>query len=161
MAISRVVGQMLQANLERDGNALAVINTANSTPLLYLDVTQSLVGINTATPNVALQVIGNISANNLSTTGNIAGNYIFGNGSQLTGLPVGYSNAEVAAFLAEFGSNVISTTGNITSGNLSVSGNIVGGNLLINGLISATSTITSSANIVGGNILTVGLISAT
>jgi len=56
-----------------------------------------------------LSVGGNVSA-----TGNITGNYIIGNGSQLTGLPASYGNANVAANLAAFGSNPISTTGNIT-----------------------------------------------
>ena len=60
----------------------------------------------------------------ISATGNITGNYIIGNGSQLTGLPATYSNATAASFLAAFGSNTISTTGSITSGNIS------GGNIL-------------------------------
>lgn len=52
----------------------------------------------------------------LSAIGNITGNYIIGNGSQLTGLAETYGNANVAANLAAFGSNPISTTGNITAG---------------------------------------------
>ena len=51
-----------------------------------------------------------------SATGNITGNYILGNGSQLTGLPASYSNANVTTLLSEFGSNTISTTGNVTAG---------------------------------------------
>jgi hypothetical protein len=81
---------------------------------------------------------GNIAAGNVSTTGNITGNYIFGNGSQLTGLPATYGNANVATFLAAYGSNTISTSGNVTAGNfvgngaalsnvtVSVAGNIIG-----------------------------------
>ena len=64
------------------------------------------------------------SAANITTTANIAGGYFIGNGSQLTGLPASYSNANVATFLADFGSNVISTSGNVTAGNLTVNGNI-------------------------------------
>jgi hypothetical protein len=73
-----------------------------------------------------LSVSGNVTGGNIltgglvSATGNITGNYFIGNGSLLTGLPEGYSNANVATFLAGFGSNSISTTGNITSGNLRV-----------------------------------------
>ena len=55
------------------------------------------------------------------------------------------------------------TTPNIgaaTGTSLSTTGNVTGGNLLTGGLISATSTITSAANITGGNVLTGGLISA-
>jgi hypothetical protein len=82
---------------------------------------------------------GNITgAGNISATGNITGNYFIGNGSQLTGIAASYGNANVANFLAAYGSNTISTTGNITAGNfigngaalsnvtVSVAGNIVG-----------------------------------
>ena len=64
--------------------------------------------------------------------------YIVGNGSQLTGLPVGYSNANVATLLASFGSNSISTTGNVTAGNFV--GNVVGGG-------AGTPTISSATNL--------------
>jgi hypothetical protein len=65
MAISRIAGQMLQANLQRDGSSLAVLNTANSTPILYLDVVGNAVGINTNTPSSALEVVGNITIGNI------------------------------------------------------------------------------------------------
>ena len=41
---------------------------------------------------------GNIAGGNISTTGNISGNYVLGNGSQLTGLPAQYGNANVVAY---------------------------------------------------------------
>jgi len=62
------------------------------------------------------------AAGNIVTTGNITGNYILGNGSQLTGLPATYSNSNVVTLLAGYGSNTVSTTGNVTSGNLLTSG---------------------------------------
>ena len=65
-----------------------------------------------------------VSAANITTTANIAGGYFIGNGSQLTGLPASYNDANVATFLANFGSNTVSTTGNVTTGNLTVNGNI-------------------------------------
>jgi hypothetical protein len=58
---------------------------------------------------------GNVTAGNLSATGNITGNYIIGNGSQLTGLPASYANSNVATFLASYGSNTITTTGNVSA----------------------------------------------
>jgi len=76
-------------------------------------------------------------SNTISTTGNITGGYILGNGSQLTGLPATYGNSNVATLLGAFGSNSISTTGNITGGNISApDGN---GSILINrsGVIGA------------------------
>jgi hypothetical protein len=61
----------------------------------------------------------------VSATGNVTGNFFIGNGSQLTGISAGasYSNANVATFMADFGSNTISTTGNVTSSN-SITSNI-------------------------------------
>jgi len=143
------------------------INYANGTPY----------GGTSGTPysnsNVAsfLAVYG---SNTISATGNITGGYIFGNGSQLTGLPATYGNANVVANLAALGSNPISTTGNITGGyilgngsqligvtasnigvltTLSVTGSITGGNVLTGGLISATGTITGSSHL--GSVVSV------
>ena len=54
----------------------------------------------------------------ITATGNITGSYILGNGSQLTGLSATYGNSNVVTLLASFGSNSISTTGDITAGNV-------------------------------------------
>ena len=103
---------------------------------------------------------GNITGNNISTigavsaTGNVSGNYILGNGSQLTGLPVLYANSNVATFLANFGSNTISTTGTITGGSttitgtISATGNIRGGNITTPGNVSAQGQLHATGNIV-------------
>ena len=103
-----------------------------------------------------VSVVGNVIAGNVTTvgqvsaTGNITGDYFIGNGSQLTGLPATYSNANVSTFMAAFGSNTISTTGNITSGNIftagvvSATGNITGSYILGNG--SQLTGITSTAS---------------
>jgi hypothetical protein len=76
--------------------------------------------------NLTVPTAGNILLSNsistISSAGNIAGNYIFGNGSQLTGLPATYGNANVATYLAAFGSNNISTTGNITGNGSQLTG---------------------------------------
>jgi hypothetical protein len=87
-------------------------------------------------PITGFSTAGNVVGGNVltagvvSATGNITGNYFFGNGSQLTGLPATYGNANVATFMAAYGSNTISTTGNITAGNLigniSITGNVTG-----------------------------------
>ena len=64
--------------------------------------------------NVAAMEISAVG--NIVATGNITGAFLLGNGSQITGLPANYGNAEVASFLATFGSNTVSTTGNVTAG---------------------------------------------
>ena len=102
----------------------------------------------------------------VSATGNIIGSYLFGNGSQITGLPAGYSNTDVATYLSSgtvstniLTTGLISATGNITGGNI-ITGGGSGGNITGANVISST-TLTASGNVIGGNITTAGLISAT
>lgn len=69
--------------------------------------------------NSGISNSGNISVSGIvSATGNISGSYIIGNGSQLTGLPASYGDSNVVSLLSNFGSNSISTTGNITAANI-------------------------------------------
>ena len=57
----------------------------------------------------------------MSATGNITtASYFVGDGRYLTNLVAPYGNANVAVFLASYGSNSINTTGNISAGNLVV-----------------------------------------
>lgn len=60
MAIGRISGPMLLRNLERQGQDLSIDGN-----LIYFDVNRRRIGINTSTPNVALDVVGsaNISSN--------------------------------------------------------------------------------------------------
>lgn len=140
MAINRISGNILQDDLVRGANLAFQGN------LVYIDIVNQQVGINTVPSSFTLDVNGNIRSTNIST----------GNAN------VGNLNSSAGVF-----SNVISVTGNANVGNLgtagiiSATGNITGGNLITSGVISATGTITSSANIIGGNLLTVGLVSAT
>ena len=87
-----------------------------------------------------------VSTGNITTTG-----YLFGNGSQLTGLPATYSNANVQAYLPTY-------TGNLTPNNLSTTGNAnVGGfvstvgNVLAGNNLNATNSVVA----IGGNIRTI------
>jgi hypothetical protein len=63
-------------------------------------------------PGTEVLTVGNVSA-----TGNISGSFILGDGSQLTGLPAGYSNADVETYLASgtLTGNVV-TSGNVDAG---------------------------------------------
>ena len=127
----------------------------------------------------------------VNATGNITGSYLFGNGSQITGLPAGYSNTTAASFLAALGSNVISTTGTVTASQFIGAGNTLSniqganvtgtvssattattagtvttaaqGNITSVGTLTSlnSGTISSSGNVTGANVLTGGLISAT
>jgi hypothetical protein len=112
----------------------------------------------TYTGSINNMIIGNItpvavSATTVSASGNVTGNYFIGNGSQLTGIAASYGNAEVATFLAAFGSNTISTTGTVTAGN------ITGGNILTGGVVSATGNISGNVFLGNGSQLT-GIVAA-
>jgi hypothetical protein len=81
-----------------------------------------------STNGIVKTFVGNIAEANVVTTvsegllnvaGNVAATYFIGNGSQLTGITgTSYSDANVVSLLASFGSNIISTTGNISADNL-------------------------------------------
>ena len=113
---------------------------------------------------------------NLSATGNIVGNYILGNGSQLTGLPATYTNANVAAYLPVYTGNLRALTGNVTT-TANVSGSYILGNgsqltglpatytnanvaaylpTYTGALPSLSGNITTAGNITGGNVKTLG-----
>jgi hypothetical protein len=136
--IVSTTGNITGSNLNTAGTVTANTVTANTVTAGTVTATGNVIGSNL------------ITAGLVSAAGNITGNYYFGNGSQLTGLPATYGNANVADFLANgFGSNSISTTGNITVTRLQANGDIYGG-----GIASITGDVT------GGNIFTAGVVSA-
>ena len=105
------------------------------------------------TPNIgaatgtSLTVTGNITS-----SANIAGTFILGNGAFLTGIAVGsnYGNSNVAAYLASNANVAITTQGNVTtSANLNSVGITTTGQFNLSGRISNTAanvTVTSGAN---------------
>ena len=136
--IVSTTGNITGSNLITAGTVTANTVTANTVTASTVTATGNVIGSNL------------ITAGLVSAAGNITGNYYFGNGSQLTGLPATYGNANVADFLANgFGSNSISTTGNVTVTRLQANGDIFGG-----GIASITGDVT------GGNIFTAGVVSA-
>jgi hypothetical protein len=116
----------------------------------------------------AVSASGNIRSNGnilgggiVSTTGNISGNYFFGNGSLLTGIASSYGNADVAAYLPTY-------TGILNPGSVSATGNIQGSYVLGNGAFLtgipasygntnvANYLPTYTGNLAGGNISVTG-----
>jgi hypothetical protein len=172
-----------------DGSSViwAVLNTAGNVTVTSISSGTSNVNIATFSGPVTVgaggvanvAVFANTGANitgALTATGNVTGNYILGNGSQLTGLPATYGNADVALYLPTYTGNlspnvvaatgnvsganlttsgIVVATGNITGGNLSTTGNAVVGNLSTSGLVVAL------GNVSGSNLSTAGLVIAT
>ena len=67
MAIGRISGSVLKSNLTRNGTDLAF-----ETNLLYLDVTNSRVGIGTSEPSTELTVSGTVTTTALAVSGSTA-----------------------------------------------------------------------------------------
>ena len=99
-------------------------------------------------------MIGNLTVGTAGT-GNVTATYFIGNGSQLTGLPASYANANVAAYLPMYTGNI--AAGNAALGNL-VSANYFSGNgSLLTSIIGAnvTGTVayaTTANSVAGGNV---------
>jgi filamentous hemagglutinin len=121
---------------------------------------------------VGATVKGTLIANAaMSATGNItAGQFFFGNGSQLTGvvsvaaaaLITGntLSSNVVTSSLTTVGTlGTLSVLGNITSGNINSPGQVVATGNISGGNLSATTQINASGNITGGNLITGGVVS--
>jgi hypothetical protein len=122
---------------------------------------------------LVLDASGNVTAPGaISAVGNITANYFVGNGSQLTGLPATYSNAQVSTYLAS-GTNSanIVTSANI-SGNYFIGDGsqltnlpVGGSNITIQDQGSTLTTAVNTMNFTGngvvatnvGNIVTVNI----
>jgi hypothetical protein len=148
MAVGRISGPLLKSNLLRDG-----VDLAFETNLLYLDVTNGRVGVNTATPGYDLEVNGTVRSTNaiVDTQTTIAsftvsGNTIASSNSTINLEPSG-ANAVVYQGKLQVNSNLqlttnaISTT--VTDANLEFNTIGVGqvrinSNTLINGNLHVT-----------------------
>jgi hypothetical protein len=140
-------GVTVTGNITASGNVVAntivgAVANANTT-------------ITAGTFTTTFDTVGNVTAQ-----GNVVASYLFGNGAFLTGVVTSggsstYTNANVATFLASFGSNTISTTGNVTVGN--VIGNAIGTTATYTGNVNAAYFVTTGGF---GNITQVDTITA-
>ena len=161
MAVGRITGPLLKANLLRDGVPLAF-----ETDLLYLDVVNGLVGIKTATPTHELTVNGTTRTTNLITTEadiatfNIVGNTISSSDSQITLQPSGANAVVYQGKIVTGDLQISANTIETTATDLDLEINTVGAgevninsNVLVNGNLHATGTITADGDIQLGNNL--------
>jgi len=164
MAVGRISGPLLKDNLLRNG-----VNLSFETNLLYLDVVDSRIGINTTAPQYDLDVNGTTRSTNLyattqaqiGVTGSkftISGNTISSDNSTINLVPNG-SNPTVFSALTNIGN--LSLTGNTlsstnTNGPINITANGTGSinlnnNVLVTGNLHATGNITAEGNIILGN----------
>lgn len=169
MAIGRISGPMLKANLLREG-----VDLAFETDLLYLDVNNSRIGINSASPQYELDVVGTTRTSNLYVTDNLeVGNFNITNNtisSNLSTISFIASGGEATAYHSrlivndiELNNNTISTT--LSNANLELRPNGTGivdiqssanitGDLTVTGNIDVTGDIRIGGNLVIGDSIT-------
>ena len=126
MAINRIAGQTLQSELLRDGENLAIQDTALDTPVLYVDIGNSRVGVNRDDPTVALDVSGNVLSNNISTGNVSASNVVVGNILIPSSGNVDVGNVNIANLAAPVGNADAATKLYVDSAAGNVSANVVG-----------------------------------
>ena len=135
MAIGRVPGAALLGNLDRQGLDLGF--TTNSTTLLQLDFTNYRLGINTATPQQALDVTGNVQVTgNVVPSANLT--YDIGTTSEWWNhiYAGNVTSTNLTGTLTTAAQPVITSVGTLSS--LTVSGNII-----------AQSSVVPTSNIAG------------
>lgn len=160
MALGRITGPLLKANLLRQG-----VNLAFETDLLYIDVVNGRIGVKTTTPSNELQVNGTTRTTNLevSTQADIASFTISSN-------TIASTNSTIN--LTPSGTNPVVYQGKMRTGNLQLSTNLietlgantdlviqttgtgevnVNANMLVNGDLHATGTITADGDITIGD----------
>lgn len=167
--LGRISGPLLKANLVRDG-----VDLAFETDLLYLDVTNSRIGVNKVSPQADIDVNGTTRSNtftidNRLDVGNLhfVGNTITSDINTITFAP---SGGEATVYNSRLQIDDIEITGNVIStfnsnanlelrpngtGIVDIVGNTrVNGNLEVDGTVSVTGDINIGGNITIGDALT-------
>ena len=133
-------------------NSVAGANVSGSVNLANYASTANAVAL----ANVA--GIGNIASLNIN--GN-ASTILYGNGV-FAAAPVTYGNANVATFLASYGSNTITTTGNVSVGNIIGNGQALTGlaGANVTGTVPSATTAGTVTTAAQGNITSVGTLTS-
>jgi hypothetical protein len=165
MAIGRISGPLLKANLVREG-----VNLAFETDLLYLDVNNSRIGVKTASPQYDLDISGTTRTTDLivDTQATIAqftisGNTIASSNNTINFIPAGgqatvyHSRLQINDL--EIQGNTIST--NVSNSNIELRPNGIGivdiyANTTVNGNLTVTGNVGVTGNVVIGGNITIG-----
>lgn len=163
--LGRITGPLLKSNLIRDG-----VNLAFETDLLFLNVNNSRIGVNTATPTTALDVNGTTKTTNLEVTNQldigaftVVGNTISSTQPTINIVPSGGDPTIYQARLQvddiQITNNRISTE--VTNSNLELRANGTGivdifTNTSITGDLAVSGNINAGGNVVIGGNITIG-----
>ena len=174
MAIGRISGPLLKANLIRDGVDLTFRNGASDPDILYIDVNNARIGVNNSAPTTDLHVTGSTRTTTLTVDNevdvgnlNITGNTISSTLDTISFAPSGADpvvyNSKLHVDDIEIDGNTISTIDtNATlelrpngTGTLEVIGSTnIDGNLFVSGNLNVDGDVTIGGNITIGDSLT-------
>lgn len=160
MAVGRISGPLLKANLLRDG-----VNLAFETDLLYLDVVNGRIGIKTVSPSHDLHVVGTTRTTNLEVTNQadiatftVLGDVISSTSPTITLQPNGINpvvyQGTIVTGLLQLSTNVIETTGIDTDLVIQTTGTgkvNVNADMLVTGNLHTTGNITADGDITIGD----------
>ncbi len=163
MAIGRITGPLLKANLLRDG-----VDLAFETDLLYLDIVNGRIGIHTASPDYDLDVNGTTRTTNLQATTQatigttdvftISGNTIASSNDVINLTPSGINPVVYQAKLTLGDLQIANNTIQVTTTDTDLEINTLGtgevnvnSNMYVTGDLHVTGTITADGD-VGGTI---------
>ena len=174
MAIGRISGPLLKANLVRDNVDLSFRNGASDPDILYIDVNNARIGVNTSSPSTDLEVNGTLRATTLTVDNQVdVGNlHITGNtiSSDLNTISFAPSGADPVVYHSKLYVDDLSIEGNTIStlnsnasleirpngaGKLEVFSNTdINGDLYVTGNVVADGDVTIGGNITIGDALT-------
>ena len=167
MAVGRISGPLLKANLLRDG-----VDLAFETDLLYLDVINGRIGVKTSSPAYDLDINGTTRTTNLIVnteqvgpgTFTISGNTIASSNSTISLEPASPNAVVYQGKLVVDDIQMSTNTIEITTTDTDLAFNTLGtgkvnvnSNMLVNGDLHATGTITADGNIIIGDADTDGI----
>jgi phage tail protein X len=138
--VSGAVTFATTANAVAGANVSGQVSNALVSGTVYTNAQPNITSVGTLT---TVTVSGNANVGNILTD-----NYKYANGTSISFTGT-YSNSNVSSFLAAYGSNTISTTGNITAGNiittvLTAGANTTAGNITGNWTLTAGSKLTAT-----------------
>ena len=174
MAIGRISGPLLKANLIRDGVDLTFRNGASDPDILYIDVNNARIGVNNSAPTTDLHITGSTSTTTLTVDNQVdVGNlHITGNtiSSDLNTINFAPSGADPVIYHSKLYVDDISVEGNTiatidTNANLELRPNGTGtlevfastnidGDLYVSGSLNVDGDVTIGGNITIGDALT-------
>jgi len=150
MAVGRISGPLLAQNLLRNG-----VDLAFETQLLYLDVTNGRIGIQTSTPQYQLDVAGTINAYQfIGSTASIGLAILTSANNSTSSSTATVTSSTLSTVLGPFniqpagGENINLLSNVFVQGNLHATGNVTADGNIVLGISTQTDTLNVGAEVV-------------